>query len=232
MAAEVLEAVAGDLEEVEKIIGRYLKVRSGHLTDFAHLEADGYERWLRPAAVLLISRIFGYKGQKAPALAAVVQLIYLAARIHRQVPDTHSAGEEIDPRDGTQLPVLVGDYLYGRFFTTLCEADLLEFLGPLADIIRKINEAAVLRLQGHQLDWPEEEKELLAGGCRLASRLARVDSSREEEAYQLGLALARKDEWQALKIIASWPECQEKQDLTWLINWYCNAENQLLMERR
>lgn len=228
MAAEVLEAIAGDLDEIEKLIGRYLKVRSGHLTDFAHLEADKYERWLRPAAVLLVSRIFGYKGQKAPALAAVVQLIYLAARIHRQVPDIHPhEGEEIDPRDGTQLPVLVGDYLYGRFFTTLCEAELLEYLGPLAEIIRKINEAAVQRLLGNPISWQEEERELLAGACRLAAKLAGVEPLVEEEAYLLGKALADKNEWQALQIIHNWPPCQEKDELLWLISWYCGSDSNL-----
>ncbi|MDA8210517.1 MAG: polyprenyl synthetase family protein [Clostridia bacterium] len=204
MKAGVLEAIAPELQMVEEKIAKYCRVRSGYLGEFAHLTVNSIDRYLRPACVLLSARLFNQGGEKVVALASIIQLIFLAAKIHRDVPEKTSdnQAEPLDPRDGTQLPVLVGDYLYGRFFTTLCEGGILDFLKPLADIICKINEGSILRLKAEAAgDFSEktmlsiieqETASLLSGACRLSSILGQASAADQEAlsafGHNLGMA--------------------------------------------
>ena len=189
MAAGFLELIQLDLNSVDQKIERAFKIRPGHLSKFAHLEVDSLQKHLHPALVLFSGKLFKYAGEKLICLASVVQLIYQASSVHFRIPDDNS--QQViggDPRDGSRFPVLVGDYLYGRYFTGLCEGQILEFLSPLAEIIAEMNYGAVLRkkhanLLAADVDLAitviEKETALLTeGSARLAGQLA--EASGEE----------------------------------------------------
>lgn len=146
MTAGFLDLIQPDLASVEQKLEKAFRIKSGHLSEFAHLETESLQAYLHPALVLLSGKLFKYTGEKLTYLAAVTQFIYLAAAVQFRIPDDNERpGGGADPRDLSQLPVLVGDYLYGKYFTSLCEGGLLEFLVPLADIIAEMNYGALLR---------------------------------------------------------------------------------------
>lgn len=201
MEAGYLEAISSDLQEVQAKLSRHYKLRSGTAEKYAHIKLSLLDQYLRPALVLLFSRLFGNNGKKAIYLATIVQLIFISSNIHAQIPDEDvdkNMLHQIDPRDGTQLPVLVGDYLYGKFFSLLCEGNILENLKPLSDIICIMNEGAISRIQNEQCevdftarleDIRCETAELIAGACRLGSKLGQADQEEEEIATRFGLSL-------------------------------------------
>ncbi len=188
MSAGFLELVSADLHSADQKVEKAFKIKPGHLSKFAHLETESLQKYLHPALVLLSGRLFDYTGEKLIYLASVVQLIYLASSIHFRIPDEPDENQKSsDPRDDAQLPVLVGDYLYGRFFTGLCEGQILEFLNPLANIIAEMNHGALLRKKNAgqpaadiKVAMTIIEKEtalLMEGACRMAGVLAGVSDT-------------------------------------------------------
>lgn len=201
MALGVLNTIAQELQLVNAKIGKYFQVRSGYLGEFAHLELDRTDQILRPACVLSVAGHFKCKGSQAVAMAAIIQLIFLADRIHSAVPEDEEPGksEITDPRDSSQLPVLVGDYLYGRFFTTLSEEDILEYLEPLARMICVINEGGIQRSKAvHQGDHSQQslvriiEKEsglFMAESCRISASMGGATPDQEKLLWDFGFNL-------------------------------------------
>lgn len=194
MAAAYFELISSDLEKVDLKINQTFKIRPGHLSKFAHLDLSLLQKFLHPALVLLTGRLFNAVGEKMISMAAVVQFIYMATVVHFRV---NEEGDETgDIRDGARFPVLVGDYLYGRFFTTLCAGGIVDYLQPLAEIIAETNLGAVLRAKE---DLPEKEnapviieKEtaaLTSGCCRLAARLAGAGEAAEQQLSDFGYNL-------------------------------------------
>lgn len=201
MEAGYLEAISSDLQEVQAKLNRHYKLRSGSAGKYAHIQLSPLDQYLRPALVLLFSRLFGNDRQKSIYLATVVQLIFISSNIHSQIPDEDvekNMLNQIDPRDGTQLPVLVGDYLFGKFFSLLCEGNILEKLRPLSEIICIMNEGAISRIQNEQQEVDFAAKlddirceiaELIVGACRLGSQLGQAGPAEEETVARFGLNL-------------------------------------------
>ncbi|MCL6634272.1 MAG: polyprenyl synthetase family protein [Peptococcaceae bacterium] len=149
---------------------------------FAHLEFSFVNKTIRPALVILSSRIYGCDPWKATVLASVFQFIYMASSVHQGISENDSdyIRGDSDPRDGSQFPVLVGDYLYGKFFTFLCDAGIINLLHPLAEIICQIHEGGIIRkkIAGQSLSSQlyqevvrKETAELFAGCCAMGARL-------------------------------------------------------------
>lgn len=186
MQLRFFDLIKNELEQVDQLINKELKLKTGHASKFAHLDLSPLEKHLRPALVILTARLFNRTAcEKVISLAGIVQFIYTASQIHLRISDIDPEAEErefLDPRDGSQLPVLVGDYLYGKFFTTLCEAQMLPFLKPLAEIICLMNEGNVLKKKTEHSELQAKEElldvlemetaELMAGSCRLGAELA------------------------------------------------------------
>lgn len=159
MAAGFLDIIREDLASVDEKIDKAFKIKPGHLSKFAHLELESLQQYLHPALVLLSGRLCKYSGEKLIYLASVIQLIYQASCVHFRVPDDNSREEDnTDPKDGARFPVLVGDYLYGRYFTGLCEGQILELLNPLANVIAEMNYGALLRKKS--ANWPISDVKL------------------------------------------------------------------------
>lgn len=121
--------------------------KMGYVGAFAHLEFPEIDNTIRPALVIFSARLFNNKSDVI-IIASIVQYIYLASQVHAQITEGDTMlNAEIDPRDGCQFPVLVGDYLYGKFFDVLSKSGNIAYLKSLAELICTINESAVLKNQ-------------------------------------------------------------------------------------
>jgi len=191
--------IEGDLLRVRDRMNRHYNIRAGNLDNFAYLEK--YTEDLCPALVLFTARMYGGITDRVVSLAQVFQFIHLASRVHYNINEDWQIKENncSDPRDGCQYPVLVGDYLYGRFFTTLCEADIMDYLDPLAEIICMINEGGIIRLKNQPGGMVRagarreiirlELAELLAGCCKIGGQLAGAGQECQLHLYKFGFSL-------------------------------------------
>jgi geranylgeranyl pyrophosphate synthase len=196
---QVIYPIKEELKNVQDSMNRYFYIKAGYLGDFAHLDICRLDNILRPALVTLSAGIFGKITHRVISLAAVLQYIFLASCIHQGVNEDDEIIKAAtgDTRDDCQFPVLVGDYFFGRFFTTLCDADIVDYLGPLAEIICVINEGGVMRLRNADSAGinplllrelvRKETAEMLSGCCRLGARLNGANGAQQEILGRTGI---------------------------------------------
>ena len=112
-----LEMVAGDLIRVEDRLVQLLEERGRTLKGPAEMMFRGGKR-LRPALVLLSSRLFGPQPETALSIAAAVEMVHAASLIHDDVIDTtdiRRGQPTLHALTGNRMAVLLGDFL-------LCQA--------------------------------------------------------------------------------------------------------------
>lgn len=189
-----------DLQQVQLLLRKNLSFRAGHLGEFVPLNFSHLDLNLRPGLVITAGRLFGPVTQQTIALAAIIQFIFMASRVHYGVKEG-SPGKErtLDVRSGYQYPVLVGDYLYGKFFTTLCEFGIVRYLEKLAKLICTINKSGIqtLRNPGQELTDKlqymdvirGETAEIFACGAYLGADLAGAGEADKKTLYDFGLNL-------------------------------------------
>jgi len=181
-----------ELGEVEKRIRRELTA-GGRDRKPVFTHAVPYLDWqIRPALVTGVARLYNCYCERVITLAVVVQLIYLAGALHLCVADEGRFPNR-DP-DRIQWPVILGDYLYSRFFALMCEANMTEFIAPLAETISISNEAGIQRQQYEKVTpdrlpvlVERETARLFATACRLAGQVAGASPDDLTRLDQFGL---------------------------------------------
>lgn len=191
MIPKLFSSVWSDLGEVHKtteIISRFSDADRHRV--YSLLELSPLEVNLRPAVVLLVSRMFNYIPHKTVNLAAMVQLVFLGIRTHRRV------GEDgLRPDDHNRLAVLIGDYCYCRFFALATAAGMVEFLRPLSEIVCRLNDGAISRLQVASTPGllreavRQETAVLIAEACRMAGQVGGVSDADQRLLFHLGYDL-------------------------------------------
>lgn len=198
MLREVLKPIEKELHMVNKMLEKELYIRSDHIGAYAHLDFSYADKMIRPALVILSARIYGCAGKKARSLACVFQFTHMASVVHTSITekDTDYTRENSDPRDGSQFPVLVGDYLYGKFFSFLHNAGMINFLEPIAEIICGIHEGGIMKnkIKGknpasdaYREVVRKETAELFAGCAAMGARLAGAGDQDQEKMGRLGM---------------------------------------------
>ena len=199
MVNQVFNSIKKELDSVYQKIEKELVIKAGHISSFAHLKYSLVDYAIRPALVIFSGRMFGRITEKTLALAAVCQFIYMAAQVHVDITEHTTVqvpGYETDPRDGSQFPVLVGDFLYGKFFTTLCDYGIIKFLRPLSEVICQVNEGGLLRqkeLNSKLISQVvakdiirKETAELFAGCCSLGAESTQANANECLALYKFG----------------------------------------------
>lgn len=197
MSGNVFLGLKEDIQTIHHKIKDQLLIKAGHVGDYAHLEFSPMDNFIRPAVVLTVGRLYNHRSPQLFSLGTIVQFIFMASQIHKRIPETVAQSHTVAPKDGTQFPVLVGDYLYGKFFTTLCDANLLPYLQPLAEIIGYIHEGGILkkvnqnRLNNQLVNEITrlEVAELLAGAASIAGDVAGAPREDRMLLYEFGLNL-------------------------------------------
>lgn len=196
----IFDHISEDLQQVQLLLKKNLAFRAGYLGEFVPLKFNYLDMYLRPAVVISANRLFGPVSTRTIALAAIIQFIFLASRVHSGVKESLPGKERSqDNRTGYQYPVLVGDYLYGKFFTTLCEFGITRYLKELAELICAINKSGIQTLRNPGLELIDrrlyldtvrgETAEALARGARLGADLAGAGTKDKNTLYNFGFNL-------------------------------------------
>lgn len=200
--AEFYHNINQELKLVETTVRDNLIINgAGTVCSFAHLEFSHLDNIIRPAVAILSGKLFNYQREQVVAIASITQFIFMASRIHGNISEIDPPVDKvIDPRDGCQFPVLVGDYLYGKFFMELSRVNILKYLGPLADIICQIHEGSVLEQLHSKIcikSSPDilhaivrkQTAELFAGCSSIAAGICGAQEEDKKHMYNFGLYL-------------------------------------------
>ncbi|MBO8128041.1 MAG: hypothetical protein H0Z39_02415 [Peptococcaceae bacterium] len=179
MSYDLFHTVRSDLADVRKIMKIDDDVVGiGYPELLCPMELSKLDQDIRPALVLLVSKLFGFMRHKIICLAAMVQLVFLALRVHEEVTDKENSDTAAE-----KIAVLFGDYLYSRFFSVGAEAGLTKALRCLANIVCAHSEAKIGARGGDRNiedQLPEENKMLFSQACRLAGEISGAETAEQQ----------------------------------------------------
>jgi octaprenyl-diphosphate synthase len=147
--AHILEPVREELQRVEREFARYLESRVELIPEMGkYVQMSGGKR-VRPAVLLLSARLCGYTGDRAVLNAAVVEFIHTATLVHDDIidgADTRRGRLTAHSRWGSDITVLLGDYLYIRSMAMALTQDSLDVVRLLCDCTLKMIEGELYQL--------------------------------------------------------------------------------------
>jgi octaprenyl-diphosphate synthase len=210
-AREAFSLVQADLQEVEREIGVESVASVEAITTISqYLQAGGGKR-LRPALLLLISRLFGPSNDCARRLAAVVEMIHTATLVHDDVIDiakTRRGRPSSNIVWGNHISVLAGDWLYMQAFQIALRERNFHILDVLISLTQMMVEGELLQFERlHRIDITEADyMELVdrktaslfsacaALGATAAGAEESIESKLAEFAWNLGMAFQLVDD--------------------------------------
>jgi len=143
--------IAGELGAVEDRLQAPVGESGGLLSVVASYALASGGKRIRPALLLLAARACdGNQRERAVTLASVAEMMHAATLIHDDIVD-HSAMRRGRPSTtvlwGSDVSVLVGDFLYSRAIQTLVADGDMRILQAFADATVSMTEGEVLQLQ-------------------------------------------------------------------------------------
>ncbi|NLT96069.1 MAG: hypothetical protein GXW85_11195 [Clostridia bacterium] len=115
---------------------KYLKINSGISIDILNTKFSKLDMSFYPILALLAAQCSKGLSKKNRTLAVASQVLFLSTEIHNQIPE--NAGKNQFAKQ-IQLPILVGDLLFSRFYEILCKEDCIEYLNHYLDYIANLN---------------------------------------------------------------------------------------------
>ena len=209
--AQIFEPIREDLDAVEQEFVRHIQSRVALIPEMGrYIQKSGGKR-VRPAVLLMASRLSGYQGDRAVLYASVVEFIHTATLVHDDIidgADLRRGRMAVHSRWGNDITVLLGDYLYIKSMAMALTYDSLEIIRQLCDVTLRMIEGELYQLtKTGDVDITEEEHfeiirrktAYLFGGCaQIGGMLGGVTREREdalrEYGFNLGVAFQLVDD--------------------------------------
>jgi len=185
----IRELIAADMGKVNRLIEESLYSEVGLIDQLGHYIINSGGKRLRPAVVLLSSRVFSYQGEQHINLAAIIEFIHTATLLHDDVVDAsllRRGHETANQRWGNEASVLVGDFVYSRAFQMMVNTDSMRVMQILAETTNTIAEGEVQQLINRQDPDTSQENYLKVIRHKTAKLF--------EAAAQLGAVIANRSE--------------------------------------
>jgi octaprenyl-diphosphate synthase len=147
---EIFDLLRDDLVSLEEEFGRDTVSRVEAITEIGeYLRAGGGKR-IRPALLLLSSKLFNYRGNGAVRLGAVVEIIHTATLVHDDIIDdakTRRGRPAANTQWGNSQCVLAGDWLYMQAFKIAVQERNFRILDTLIELTQQMVEGELLQIQ-------------------------------------------------------------------------------------
>ena len=208
---QIFEPIRGDLEAVEQEFVRHIQSRVALIPEMGrYIQSSGGKR-VRPAVLLMASRLCGYKGDRAVLYASVVEFIHTATLVHDDIidgADLRRGRLAVHSRWGNDITVLLGDYLYIKSMAMALTQDSLEIIRLLCDVTLRMIEGELYQLtKTGDVDITEEEHfeiirrktAFLFGGCAQIGGMLGTTTPEQQAAlweygFNLGIAFQLVDD--------------------------------------
>src|SRR5437763_7374615 len=209
--SQIFEPIRADLEKVDHEFGRHVQSHVDLIPKIGrYIQTSGGKR-IRPAVLLMASRLSGYTGDRAILYAAVVEFIHTATLVHDDIiddADLRRGRLSVHSRWGNDITVLLGDYLYIKSMALALTHDTLDLVRVLCDVTLKMIEGELYQLtKNGDADISEEEHfdimrrktAYLFGGCaQIGGMLGKVSGEGEQAlrdyGFNLGIAFQLVDD--------------------------------------
>ncbi|MCU1284339.1 MAG: Trans-hexaprenyltranstransferase [Acidobacteriales bacterium] len=147
---EVFDLLRDDLAAIETEFERGTVSRVSAITDIGSYLRGGGGKRIRPALLLLSSKLMGYTGDGAVKLGAVVEIVHTATLVHDDIIDEaeiRRGRPSANTNWGNARCVLAGDWLYMQAFRIALQERKLKVLDVLIDLTQQMVEGELLQME-------------------------------------------------------------------------------------
>ncbi len=147
---EVFELLRDDLAAIEREFGRDTVAGVEAITEIGEYLRGGGGKRIRPALLLLSSKLFNYQGRGAIRLGAVVEIIHTATLVHDDIIDEaqiRRGRPAANTQWGNSKCVLAGDWLYMQAFKIAVQERNFRILDTLIDLTQQMVEGELLQME-------------------------------------------------------------------------------------
>ncbi len=200
--AQIFEPIRADLEKVDQEFVRHVQSKVDLIPKIGtYIQTSGGKR-VRPAVLLMASRLCGYEGDRAILYAAVVEFIHTATLVHDDIIDDSDLRRgrlAVHSRWGNDITVLLGDYLYIKSMALALTHDTLDIVRLLCDVTLRMIEGELYQLtkngdaaisEDEHFDIIRRKTAYLFGGCaEIGGMLGKVGPEKEAALREYGFNL-------------------------------------------
>src|SRR5881296_2687776 len=162
---EIFEMLRDDLAAIEREFGRDTVAGVEAITEIGEYLRGGGGKRIRPALLLLSSKLFNYQGRGAVRLGAVVEIIHTATLVHDDIIDEaqiRRGRPAANTQWGNSKCVLAGDWLYMQAFKIAVQERNLRILDVLIELTQQMVEGELLQMEKlGKLISPQEHLDLI-----------------------------------------------------------------------
>jgi octaprenyl-diphosphate synthase len=147
---EIVRLVDDDLARVEEVFRSQVRSDVRLVGEIGRYVQEGGGKRVRPALLLLASRLCGFRGERAVTLASTVEFIHTASLLHDDIIDeatTRRGRRSVNSRWGNDITVLLGDFLYTKAMGMALSQDNLRILRLLSDVTLRLIEGEILEIE-------------------------------------------------------------------------------------
>lgn len=197
-AGEIFDLLREDLAAIEREFGRDTVAGVEAITDIGEYLRNGGGKRIRPALLLLSSKLFKYEGRGAIRLGAVVEMIHTATLVHDDIIDeaqTRRGRPSANTQWGNSKCVLAGDWLYMQAFKVAVQERNFRILDTLIELTQQMVEGELLQMEklgkaislDEHFDLIHRKTACLFSVCmRLGAILGSATAEQEENLAQYG----------------------------------------------
>jgi octaprenyl-diphosphate synthase len=147
---EIFEMLRDDLAAIEREFGRDTVSNVEAITEIGEYLRGGGGKRIRPALLLLSSKLFDYRGRGAVKLGAVVEIIHTATLVHDDIIDEariRRGRPAANTQWGNSKCVLAGDWLYMQAFKVAVQERNFRILDTLIELTQQMVEGELLQME-------------------------------------------------------------------------------------
>jgi octaprenyl-diphosphate synthase len=199
---DIVRLVEDDLDKVEEVFRTQVRSDVPLVGEIGRYVQEGGGKRVRPALLLLASRLSGYRGERAVTLASTVEFIHTASLLHDDIIDeatTRRGRRSVNSRWGNDITVLLGDFLYTKAMAMALSQDNLRILRLLSDVTLRLIEGEILEIErngnmrvtveDHVDTIRRKTADLFAACTRIGAILGALGEAREAALASYGLNL-------------------------------------------
>lgn len=196
---DIYRMIAEDLEKVEEHLHLFSASSNRLVSEVSAYLFQKKGKRIRPALVVLSSKLLNYQGQGHILMAALVEFIHTASLIHDDIVDNagiRRGRDSVHARWGPHISVLFGDYLYIKTLGLSLQSEHPEIIRILTEISAHMIEGELTEytLSGN-LDLAEDDyleiiskktASLFAAACRIGGILGQATPEEESSLSAYG----------------------------------------------
>jgi len=153
--------IQSDMDRVEAALNVFTDSPNKIISEISGYLFQRSGKRIRPALVMLCSKMFGYAGEEHILLSALVETIHTASLLHDDIidnSDTRRGRDTVHTRWGPNITVLLGDYLYIKTIALSLNSSNQNFVQILTDVSTRMIEGELQEYYvSGNLDLREEE---------------------------------------------------------------------------